>query len=202
MKWFLIAKNPTPSQQAEYGGWKEELRQEGRKQCCYCSIHESAFGGHRNYAVEHYRPKSLFAQLELHYPNLFYVCSVCNSFKGDDWPTDTPRPDVVGYLDPSAHDYSNHIAVDPRTGLAQGRDVAGRYKVHRLHLNRAQLILYRRIHQLLARAHKFDCFAADNHAELDKARIGRVLAVILRIKKAQVRLLEAAPYEDDDLRQR
>lgn len=203
MRWFLIVKNPTPTTQTEYSGWKGELRQEGREQCCYCTISENAFGGGRNFAVEHYRPKSRFVHLTVHYPNLFYACAVCNSFKGDDWPTDTPAPDVACYLDPSAHDYTDHIAVDTATGLVSGINVAGRYKVQRLHLNRAQLILYRRRETLLERARRFEAAAANllQHADaLGVGRLRRLMGAVLRISAMRDRVQRAAPYEDGDLR--
>lgn len=157
MKWQLIVKNPARyPQKGHYKDWKELLAEEGRHRCVYCSVHESHFGGFRNFHVEHYKPKGdpRFARLENDYSNLFYACAICNSFKSDDWPND---PDVNfsvnAYPDPSRVNYADLFAVDRVSGVVNGKNVCGRYIIHKLFLNRPQLIMDRK-EQLIGEKYK------------------------------------------------
>ena len=147
MLWRLIDKTKTirPTT-VGYAAWKPDLAEEGFHQCVYCAIDENTFGSIRNYHVEHYRPKALpqFKHLRVDFDNLFYACSICNGFKGDDWrDNDADVLNVVGYPDPSKTDYADLFDVD-EGGLASGRFVSSEYIVRRLYLNRPQLISYRR----------------------------------------------------------
>ena len=147
MKWFRI-----PKEQAEkptkggYKDWKELLAIESEHQCVYCTIHEGQFGGIRNFHIEHYRPKSKdeFKHLENDYDNLFFACSICNCFKGADWPND-PNEDleIVCYPDPSKVDYSILFSTNKDFILAGSR-LSSKYIIERLYLNRPQLIFERR----------------------------------------------------------
>lgn len=117
---------------------------EGRAQCVYCAIPEASWGGFRNFHVEHYRPKSKFAALTNDIQNLFYCCGVCNSFKREDWP-DTPPPalDRPSYPSPSEVDYNALFSVADN-GEVAGENVAARYVVEKLYLNRPHLLQERR----------------------------------------------------------
>lgn len=146
MKWKRIPKeHATQPTSGNYRDWKDIIASEGFRQCVYCAIHESAFGGIRNFHVEHYRPKSKFANLINDIFNLFYACAICNIFKGDDWP-DEPHTDhlLICYPNPSEVDYETLFNVDVLTGLVSGKFTASRYLVEQLHLNRHQLVLERR----------------------------------------------------------
>jgi hypothetical protein len=72
MRWRRIPKEKYQApQKGTYSDWKPQLAKEGFQQCVYCAVGEPAFGGFRNFHVEHYRPKKKFAQLENDYANLF-----------------------------------------------------------------------------------------------------------------------------------
>ena len=154
MNWRRIPKeNSTQPQKGSYGDWKPQLAQEGFYQCVYCAIHDAAMGGIRNFHVEHYRPKSKsrFPELENTYANLFYACPICNTFKGDDWPAE-PDHEIQCYPDPSVSDYSQLFTTNAQSGEIQGNFVSSRYMIVKIHLNRGQLILERRLHIILGKA--------------------------------------------------
>jgi len=151
MIWKRIVKNraqfPTTG---TYRDWKPALAMEGERRCVYCCIHEAHFGGPRNYHVEHYRPQSKFAHLTNSYENLFYVCSICNSFKGDDWPCEPEEGCYVKafYPDPSSVNYGDLLFHDSETGEVRSNSVTGRYLVERLFINRPQMVINRRVLEL------------------------------------------------------
>ncbi len=128
-----------------YKDWKEKIAKKCFYQCVYCAIHESSFGGIRNFHIEHYRPKSKFPQLTDNINNLFYACAICNVFKGNDWPNEPcPKHSNFSYPNPSETDYNKLFNVDNNAYEIAGRYQASKYLVERLFLNRPQLILIRR----------------------------------------------------------
>ena len=133
---------PYPSY-SDYRQYKPHLRQDFSYHCAYCAIHENEWGGPRHFHVEHFRPKSRFPQFIADYENLLYACDVCNCYKGNDWPSDDPLTDGVGYLDPCRHDYDEHFESNLTTGYTNGRTPPARYMVERLHFNRQFLIQLR-----------------------------------------------------------
>lgn len=147
MRWFRIDKSATsPPTTGLYKDWKRLLGTEGRNQCVYCTISEANFGGERNFHVEHFKPKSRFKRLTNNFLNLFYACAICNTFKGSEWPG-LPGPAFarVGFVDPSVDDYCLIFTIDKATGEISSPNIAGRYMVEQLNLNRPQLVLERRI---------------------------------------------------------
>jgi hypothetical protein len=148
MKFRRVDKSKTNQPpNGTYKDWKPLLAIEARRQCVYCTIHESSFGGIRNFHVEHYRPKSKFEHLINSIKNLFYACAICNTFKGDDWPGEpTKNHDLPCYPDPSLVDYADIIS-PTELGFLQGRNAAGTYLVERLYLNRPQLITERLVYE-------------------------------------------------------
>lgn len=88
----------------------------------------------RNYAVDHFRPKSRseFAHLRAVYTNLYYVCFTCNDYKGSDWPS---ADEADRLLDPCEDDFAEHfeIAAD---GLLTALTPVARHFARRLKLNR------------------------------------------------------------------
>jgi hypothetical protein len=143
MNWKLVNKDPaTQPKGGIYSDWKEQIAKECYYQCVYCSIHESQFGGINNFHIDHFRPKSLFKNLENDICNLFYSCPICNRFKSDDWPNG-PNLDTLSYADPSNIDYSDLFELNDDFQIF-GKYTASRYLEVRLYLNRAQLIFERR----------------------------------------------------------
>ena len=40
-----------------------------------------------HFHIDHFRPKKKYPRLALAYANLYYACGLCNTFKGDAWPS-------------------------------------------------------------------------------------------------------------------
>ncbi|MDX1960953.1 MAG: hypothetical protein SFU98_20455 [Leptospiraceae bacterium] len=148
MNWKRIPKeNSVQPSTGTYSDWKGHLAKEGFHQCVYCTIKESSFGGIRNFHVEHYKPKGKadFKSLTNIFTNLFYACSICNSFKSDDFPLNpTEDLNIPSYPDPSKYDYSNFIGIDFSTMEAFGENAASNYMIYKLFLNRPQLLQLRK----------------------------------------------------------
>lgn len=148
MIWRRVEKElgSKPNKGDKYSDWKEFLAEEGFFQCVYCAINENNFGGMRNFHVEHYRPKSIerFKKLENDLTNLFYACSICNCFKGSHW-EEEPDEDFNNFAfpDPSKVDYSTLFEIDFEKGIISPKTNTSTFLIHRLFLNRPQLILER-----------------------------------------------------------
>jgi hypothetical protein len=209
MIWRRIPKeNSRQPATGSYEDWKELLAEEGAFQCVYCAINESRLGGTRIFHVEHYRPKSKFPELANIFVNLFYACPICNTFKGDDWPSE-PVEDhaVVAYPDPGRVDYNDVVSIDKNTGLVEGRNSAGRYVVERLYLNRPQLILERRIDELCAR---LDVNLMDLKVYVSALRglgsrdateqLAKLSFALLDLLSLRNRLADLRPYKPNDVR--
>jgi hypothetical protein len=154
MKWKRVPKeNSKQPASGTYSDWKEILAHEGSHQCVYCAIPEPRFGGIRNFHVEHYRPKGIrrFRKLTNDISNLYFACAICNTFKGDDWPSE-PDPTFCTHCfpDPSITDYSD-IFTSRDDGQVEGRYAASQYLTEKLFLNRPQLIYERRYASLVGR---------------------------------------------------
>jgi uncharacterized protein (TIGR02646 family) len=84
---------PSPSKLAgnyKFPENKEALISASHSKCAYCeSKVDHVYPGD----VEHLKPKSIFPELEFSWPNLGYVCSVCNNSKNDFYSTTTPLID-------------------------------------------------------------------------------------------------------------
>jgi len=213
MKWKRIPKeNSTQPASGKYSDWKHELADEGCHQCVYCALHDATFG-ERNFHVEHYKPKSIyrFKHLEHIFSNLFYACPVCNIFKGDSWPR-APRKDhsIEAYPNPSKCDYSE-LFEDPRgSGQIRGRYVASRFHVARLHLNREQLVIERRIFYNRERMKSLDAFFESIKDQLaEQARAGdqsairfvlRLLDLYKNMRSLESQLSETPTYTAQQLR--
>lgn len=206
MHWIKIDKTsaiqpPT----GEYRHWKNYLREEGKNQCIYCCIHESCFGGERNFVVEHYRPKSRFDHLKNNITNLFFACSICNCFKGSDWPNE-PAIDHsnCAYPNPADVDYNNLIIVDEITERLEGRHVASRYVIERLYLNRGQLLMERKTARLNENLDKIiaesnEIITALKDKARDKYKI-KLCDVMMNINKIIRQLYSAVPYNPADVK--
>lgn len=188
-----------------YSDWKELLAEEGKHRCVYCAIPEAAWGGHRNFHVEHYRPKKPFVELTNKIENLFYACSVCNGFKLNDWPGDpTPALDTNSYPDPSSVDYNTIMTEDERWYLT-GANVAAQYTVNQLYLNRPQLLLERR-NEALARRLTNALTEIETlkelavNAALDiQSELTRLSEALIRVLRVNDAIRQVRPYEGQDL---
>jgi hypothetical protein len=146
MNWKRVPKEKS-NQPAKgtYSDWKVDLSKEGFHQCVYCTITEHSFGGIRNFHVEHFKPKSVFPELENTFTNLFFACSICNCFKSNDWYDNSSSDfNTPFYPDPSKIDYSEIFEVIYDTGKISGKNITSKYLENKLYLNRPQLTFLRR----------------------------------------------------------
>jgi hypothetical protein len=206
MNWKLIIKDkknqPT---NGVYSDWKEQIAAECSHQCVYCSIHEAQFGGINNYHIDHFRPKSVFKNLENDICNLFYTCPICNRFKSDDWPSE-PNLDEVSYPDPSKIDYSSLFSLNENFEI-NGTFTASKYLVARLFLNRAQLIIERREEISVKNATALINDLVDLIDKVSEDRIAEANEALKTLTKVQCSILKLfelkrsiRPYELKDIR--
>lgn len=134
----LKKRRNNPPVVTKYTEFKPLLREDFEHRCVYCGIHENELGGPRLFAVEHLKPKGKFPLLRLDYTNTLYACGICNSYKGEDWPSNNPLADGKGYIDPCVVDYEHHFAIDAQFAMTGISDV-GRYMAKRLRLGRRQV---------------------------------------------------------------
>jgi uncharacterized protein (TIGR02646 family) len=210
MKWHRIdKKNAIFPSAGTYKDWKQKLSLEGKEKCVYCAIHEGRFGGERNFHVEHFRPKSKFSELENEYSNLFYACGICNSFKGNDWPSEPSETfEAPAYIDPSAVDYNTVFRVV--NNLVQGSLTSPIYMIERLYLNRPQLILERRINSCNKKINYLekevrkiaDQITTNTHTNLFEsasASVGELMMTLAETIALMARLHETKPYQKSDV---
>jgi hypothetical protein len=208
MRWKRIPKERTlQPETGKYSDWKPILAKEGFYQCVYCAIHESCFGGSRNFHVEHYRPKSKteFKKLENDIKNLFYACPICNTFKGDDWP-DAPKKDYSNpsYPYPAKVDYTEIFMNNSSSGAITGKYIAAKYMIEKLYLNRPQLIIERRIYMAFLRLKELEAFFREAIAFLEKTKdakyIHRIAKSFIDVSDLHRQLRDLRPYAESDIR--
>lgn len=119
---------------------RDALRRRIQFSCGYCGVHESDVGA--ELTVDHFQPRSHGGPDEAH--NWVYCCHACNEFKGDCWQPDSPRR----ILHPIRDDMVAHV-VEQEDGTLQAQSDTGAFHIERLHLNRRQLVAYRRERRLL-----------------------------------------------------
>ncbi len=126
---------------ANYRKYKPYLREEFSNQCVYCRALEQ-IKGPESFGVDHYRPKSLFPQLENEYLNLYLACNRCNSLKGSYWPSG--RDEKLGRFVPNP---CEHVMFDHMrfvAGTIHGHSIAGQLAVERLDLNDPSAVALRK----------------------------------------------------------
>jgi hypothetical protein len=165
----------------------------------YCGIPEARFGGIRNFHVEHFRPKIRFPKLENNIGNLYLACAICNVLKSDDWPCEpAANHSRASYPDPSRADFNALFVVSSQTYEVNSATVAGRYLVERVVLNRAQLILERRLDALLRFSSDFNAWVNQSIEKMTPADLKAVVAVLQAVGKVHVGALTVRPYQDAD----
>src|SRR5262249_50216332 len=107
------------------------------RRCGYCGVHEDDTGA--TLTLDHHQPRAHGGDDQS--DNLVYACSRCNDHKGSYWHADTP-PHVC-LLHPGRDDLGAHLREDDDGSIA-GTPREGAFFVARLHLNRPQLVAYRR----------------------------------------------------------
>lgn len=165
----------------------------------YCAISESRFGGLRNFHVEHLRPKVKFPTSENDIRNLYLACAICNVLKCDDWPGE-PASDhsLAAYPDPSVVDYNTLFVISPMTYELDSSTVAGKYVIERILLNRAQLILERRLAMMLQLLDEFEAWVDASLKDMTTAEMKATVKVLRAISNVKTAVLKARPYRDAD----
>jgi hypothetical protein len=116
---------------------RQAIREVYGRSCGYCGISESDIGGELE--IDHYRPITKGGDAQR--GNLVYACVHCNRFKGNYWP-ETNDPESFYILHPGEDDLSIHLRITAN-GRIEGLTPRGWFHIHRLHLNRPQLVLWR-----------------------------------------------------------
>ena len=208
MNWRLINidKRLQPAS-GTYSDWKPQIAEECFFQCVYCSIHESQFGGIINYHIDHFRPASKFSHLINDIRNLFYSCPICNRFKSNDWPSE-PDLTKISYPDPSAIDYNCIFKMGDDFKL-EGLHISSKYLIHRLYLNRSQLIFERRETFLRAKAFALIANIKMLIVELAIGDVNEAFALLSQIDTIKNNLLgleeyrrRIRPFEPKDIQKR
>jgi hypothetical protein len=136
-----------PPQYTQYQTYKRWLRFEFEQKCIYCrrpdSVHPHDY---KTYAVEHYRPKEHFPERACNYDNLFYACSMCNSYKADYWPQDENEP-----FFPNPCDYVMMEHVRFVNFKVSADSTHGAFMVETLQLNDEALVNWRKAHVRIIR---------------------------------------------------
>ena len=131
--------SPGPYQQ--YKTYKPHLQQEFSRQCVYCRLPDG-MKGYDAFGTDHYRPQTLFPDLECEYSNLFYACNACNSRKGDFWPTVAQQRAREFVPNPCDHAMFDHLRY--RGEYVEAHSSAGRVTISVLQLNDDESRSYRR----------------------------------------------------------
>ncbi len=203
MTYKLVNKNGVKQPvTGTYSDWKEQIAEECYQQCVYCAIHVNHWGGLDNFHVEHFRPKSIaaFKKLENDIANLFLTCPVCNRFKNDDWPAD-PDLKVASYPDPSLTDYDKILSVDDTTFTIDGNCVSANYVIHRMYLNRPQLMHERREYKLSNKEVKlFNEVTTLASKVQDKELIKKIFTVVSDVRNHLAARETISPYKLAEIR--
>lgn len=198
MRWpNLVGKSRLQPGGGHWHDWKQAIADHCGGRCIYCAIPEGRFGGIRNFHVEHFRPKAKFRELENDISNLYLACAVCNVLKCDDWPAE-PLSDhsIAAYPDPSVCDYNNLFMVSIGTYEVDSATIAGKYVRERILLNRAQLILERRLAGVLQRLNEFEIWVDKFRNDMTRQEMLGTIRIFRMISTVKTGALVARPYSD------
>lgn len=154
---------------AGYRDYKPHLQPLFRFRCAYCISHEELMGGYDAMEVDHFRPWSRpeFKHLEKQWPNLYYACRLCNGAKSNHWPTIEQSSCDLRFVDPCEDDPDDHFRITRHPSTAdlcwlRALTPPGQYTIHKIRLNRKQLVDIRRV---LARQEREAQEAIDRNSE-------------------------------------
>jgi len=148
---------------------RRSLRMRFQFCCGYCGVHELDVGA--ELTVDHFQPRTKGGAHEPE--NWVYCCHACNEFKGAYWqPNSSYR-----ILHPHPDDLASHMILESN-GALRALTQTGTFHIGRLHLNREQLVQYRRERQRLQLLHQ----SGVNERERLTKLLERIRKVISRIK--------------------
>lgn len=171
----ILKRRNSYSNQSNYQGYRQEIREDCLFRCVYCDGHEMELGGERSMTLDHFRPKSYkeYSYLENDPKNLMFACHPCNNLKGNDWPAYGMEGTIkgrFGYIDPFEQDRKIYYAIENDGKLTPKQDPA-EYLIGVLELNRPFLRLLRRkrdtIYQTISNL--------ENHFKTEIGAIDRLL---------------------------
>lgn len=193
----LIGKPRKQPADGRWHEWKQVVADHCDGRCVYCAIPEGRFGGIRNFHIEHFRPKAKFPRLENDIRNLYLACAVCNVLKCDDWPAE-PANDhsLAAYPDPSVTDYNTLLLVSQANYEVNAVTIAGRYLIERILLNRAQLILERRLSAMLDSLAEFETWINISVKYMTPSEMKATIKVLVEISQMKTGALKARPYNN------
>ena len=119
---------------SDYKRYKDSLEKDFCQRCGYTYCHQDWFGGKRNFQIDHFKPKSIYPELETKYSNLVYSCSYVNRAKSDD---------IGNYIDPCDVDYNDHFYRDELGNIypvETSNSAKYMYKKLKLYLKRYSII--------------------------------------------------------------
>ncbi len=125
-----------------YRTYKKYLRIEFDATCVYCRMPDS-LSERNSYAVEHYKPRNRFPDLDTVYSNLFYSCCNCNSHKGTFWPSKDQLSLGLFIPNPCEQVMHNHMRSQVG-GMIKPHSFAGQWAIDLLDLNSPDQIKKRR----------------------------------------------------------
>jgi HNH endonuclease len=114
---------------------RRKLRERFKYRCGYCGVRERDVGA--ELTVDHFHPGSRGGVDDA--TNWVYCCHACNEFKGDYWQPGSPEQ----LLNPLCDSIVSHIKQEA-DGTLRPLTATGAFHIDRLHLNRQQLVEYRR----------------------------------------------------------
>lgn len=148
-----VVRKQRPPALTDYKKYKPYLRVDFERRCAYCQIPESRYGTPGNFAVDHFRPKSIpeFRHLVCRYSNLYYACRDCNLYKGSTWPAAKLQKAGFRFLDPCRVDLCAQWILEDDGSLTP-KTRAAEYMILRLRLNHRFLCEWRQdVFELAAR---------------------------------------------------
>jgi hypothetical protein len=165
---MIFQRSSDVPEQKQYEAYRPFLRRDFEFRCAYCLRHEFFFGGGEAGEIDHFRPRHLFPEMKTVYPNLYWSCRKCNTFKGGKWPSEAQTARGLRFLDPCTEDSDDHWQTRADGSLTPLTPV-GQYTVRQIRLDRPTLTEFRRfLFGLQARAR-------DIEAVLDKTNLSPVL---------------------------
>jgi hypothetical protein len=138
---------------------RETLRRRFQFCCGYCGVSERDAGA--ELTVDHFRPRSPGGLDEPE--NWVYCCHACNEFKGDSWQPNSPQR----ILHPLLDDVAAHLR-ELADGTLLALTETGGFHIHRLQLNRRQLVEFRCEKRLVKSARKAREDILDRIQQLEK----------------------------------
>lgn len=152
-----------PPEKANYGDYKQYLREDFHQRCGYCGDHDHFRDTY--YEVDHFVPREHLKKLSLAtYTNLVYSCRSCNNSKRDKWPTadeNVHNNGTEGFIDPCHQSYPQQFERLP-DGSIRATTVLGGWMWTNLALGNPIHRLKWKLEQLKSELDRLNAIDTDN----------------------------------------